>query len=104
MSHKNLKLVLLNSLNDELCKYGFVLRKTNNEFFQKCEVGENRFEIRFNTKYLLTATCATSIRCSVIQDLSCDILQAPAYIRRYHTFHSMMEDHPDFRMNNSFKL
>jgi hypothetical protein len=102
MSNKNLKITLLQALNEDISKYGFVLRKSQNEFFQKCDVGENRFEITFYTKYLLSVTCATSIRCSIIQDIYCNILQSQGYVRRYHTFYSMMQDHPNFRGSFEF--
>lgn len=104
MSNKSLKTAFLQALSEDLSLHGFMLRKSENEFFQKCEVGENRFEIIFYTKYLLTITCATAIRCPIMQDFLCDTLNAPAYIKRYHTFHTKMEDHPDFACDYKFRL
>ncbi len=104
MSDKSLKTALLDSLNEELTPYAFVPRKSEDEFFQKCEVGENRFELTFLTKYSLRVTCGTAIRCSVVQDFLCDTLKTAPDIKRYHTFHTMMEDHPDFARNYKFRL
>ncbi len=86
MSDKSLKTALLDSLNEEMHPYAFVPRKSEDQFFQKCEVGENRFELTFLTKYSLRVTCGTAIRCSVLTGFLCDTLKTAPDIKRITLF------------------